>query len=1000
MSSDELTGPYGSAGGRGTDGKGKYPEPEGWAKDGYWRDPSIDSDYETGLTGAVRPAASDRGKSDGGYSYWSDGKGWENSPGSGGTPGNESAGAGGAHSTRMDSYATRADYGARAGGASGTRASGTRAANGGRTANGANGADATAFYGAGAAAPTTTYGTGRGPAGYRDGRPAPGPGRRGTKGGAPGGPGGPGRGGKVKGSWWRRWTWKKALAIMGAAFAVFLLLVVGAYYYLYNSTQIPTQEVADITFQNSSVYYSDGTTAIGTFGTIHRQILAYNQIPKVVQDAVVAAEDRGFWTEGGISPTGILRAAYDDLTSSGGSLSGGSTITQQFVRNYYQDIGTSQTASRKIKEIFVAMKLAKEKSKPWILTNYLNTIYLGTGAYGVAAASQTYFHEPVSKLTVAQAAVIAAIIQQPTNYPQPQYRPELEARWHYVLNGMVTMGDLTAQQAATMKFPSMYDTPEQSYGSDPWDPYVMNVVTSELGQNEHISLNDLDTKGYKIVTTISRPMEVALYHAVDYNVDQMRLDGGPLPWYALIGAELQNPANGSIIAMYAGRGENMSSTQCAKYDCQDNTAVYAREQVGSSFKPYVLATAVNEGMNVKTSILNGYSPLWVPPDTTTADQLTLSARSQAQALPESYPITNDGNASYGAMNVQNAFAQSSNTAFSDLAHRAGTQNIINMAESMGVSSLSYKQGGPGLEQYHNEVGLALGIAPLTVNEQDTMLSTIDDNGTYHSAHVVKSITYATGGTTPGLVSERQVLTPALDSQVQYAMSMVTVDGTGTAAEMSDGRPIIAKTGTTDNAQSAFFIGAIPQYALTVGIFTQNQSTNTSQSLNGLGGNVGGGFGGYWPARIWNTFAEAEFAKLPIEQFLSPVFTGAKWNQVGNIPKKKKKQPKHGGTPTPTPGHGHHGHNPFPTPTPTFTIGQPTTTPSATASPTGTATATPTSTATATGPPVPGGAATAAAKVNGVQAGAALGGVFSVLPGSLLWARTSRRRRRRRTGVVG
>ena len=163
--------------------------------------------------------------------------------------------------------------------------------------------------------------------------------------------------------------------------------MVGAYYYEYNSTQIPTQPVADIMFQNSTVYYSDGSTAIGTFGTIHRQILAYNQIPKVVQDAVVAAEDRGFWTEGGISPTGILRAAYDDLTSSGGNLSGGSTITQQFVRNYYQDIGTAQTASRKIKEIFVAMKLAKEKSKPWILTNYLNTIYLGTGAYGVAAAA-------------------------------------------------------------------------------------------------------------------------------------------------------------------------------------------------------------------------------------------------------------------------------------------------------------------------------------------------------------------------------------------------------------------------------------------------------------------------------------------------------------------------------------------------------------------------------------------------------------------------------------
>ena len=893
----------------------------------------------------------------------------------------------------MDSQATRTDYGARAGGAAGART-----ATGGRTANGANGADATAFYGDGTAAPTATYGTGRGPAGYRDGRPAPGPGRRGTKG---GGPGGPGRGGKVKGSWWRRWTWKKALAVVGGTFAVFLLLLVGAYYYEYNSTQIPTQEVADITFQNSTVYYSDGSTAIGTFGTIHRQILAYNQIPKVVQDAVVAAEDRGFWTEGGISPTGILRAAYNDLTSSGGSLSGGSTITQQFVRNYYQDIGTAQTATRKIKEIFVAMKLAKEKSKPWILTNYLNTIYLGTGAYGVAAASQTYFHVPVSKLTVAQAAVIAAIIQQPTNYPQPQFRPELEARWHYVLNGMVTMGDLTAQQAATMKFPSMYDTPEQSYGSDPWDPYVMNVVMNELKQDEKIGLSDLDTKGYKIVTTINRSMEKEMYSAVDQNVKLIRAEGYTLPSYALIGAELQNPKTGAIVAMYPGRGQNMSVKQCKIYDCDTNTAVYAREQVGSSFKPYVLATAVNEGMNVKTSILNASPQLWVPPDTY---PMVLSATSAAKALPGAYPVHNDGyeviGGAGGATTVQNGLAQSSNTAFTDLAHRAGLENIIQMAGQFGVNLDPYAAGGSGLPSYHQEVGMALGIAPMTVNEQATMLSTIDNGGIYHSAHIIQSYQAPGGPVVPGMVTTHVVLSQALDSQVQYAMEATTVDGTGTAAAMTDGRPIIGKTGTTSGSKSAFFIGAIPQYSLAVGIFTQSQDNNSPQTLTALGG---GGFGGTWPAAIWHTFAEAEFAQLPQEQFLSPVFTGAKWNQVGNIPKKKKKQPKKGGAPTPQPpGHGHHGHNPFPTPTPTFTFGQPTTTPSATASPTGTATATPTATATATGQTGPGGAAaaTAAVKVNGVPAGVALGGVFSVLPGSLLWARASRRRRRRRSGVVG
>ena len=219
-----MTGPYGSAGGRGTDGKGKYPEPEGWAKDGFWRDPSIDSDYETGLTGAVRPAASDRGKSDAGYSYWSDGKGWENSPGSGGTSGSESAGAGGAHSTRMESNATRADYGARP-----ARTARAPTARGPPTAP---------------TAPTRRPSTARRCRAHDHVRHRAGSGRvpgrqarsrtwpsrdqgrrsRGPRRSRP-------RGGKVKGSWWRRWTWKKALAVVGGTFAVFLLLVVGAYYY-------------------------------------------------------------------------------------------------------------------------------------------------------------------------------------------------------------------------------------------------------------------------------------------------------------------------------------------------------------------------------------------------------------------------------------------------------------------------------------------------------------------------------------------------------------------------------------------------------------------------------------------------------------------------------------------------------------------------------------------------------------------------------------------------
>ena len=259
---------------------------------------------------------------------------------------------------------------------------------------------------------------------------------------------------------------------------------------------------------------------------------------------MVAAEDRGFWTEGGISPTGILRAAYDDVTSSGGSPQGGSTITQEFVRNYYASVGTQQTVSRKIKEIFIAQKLASSKSKDWILQNYMNLIYLGDGSYGVEAASETYFGEPVSKLTVAQDAVIAAIIQAavhllPAAVPDQPHRPlALRAQRH---------GDdrrPTQAQADSMTFPKLltdnpsYTPPGLSTGcsttsTEPWAPYLMTQVCSELtspderGRRGRVADGELDNGGLKIVTTISLPMEEEMYKAVNENIaaDQQTADG-------------------------------------------------------------------------------------------------------------------------------------------------------------------------------------------------------------------------------------------------------------------------------------------------------------------------------------------------------------------------------------------------------------------------------------------------------------------------------------------
>src|SRR5262249_7946085 len=534
-------------------------------------------------------------------------------------------------------------------------------------------------------------------------------------------------------------------------------------------------------FQQSVVYSKDGSL-VGRFGTTNRQMLTYNEIPQRMINAVLAAEDRNFFNEGGISPTGIVRAAYADVRGGDGSLQGGSTLPKEFVRQYSSGIGTQQTFTRKIKEIFVAMKVAKEKSKQWILTNYLNTIYLGQGAYGIEAAAQTYYGKHLSKLTTAQAAVIAAIIQQPSNYPLPQYRSQLENRWHYVLNGMVQMGTLTAQQAAGMKFPAPGNHVPQSVGGDVWDPYVLNMVYNELTDIYHLSKSQIYNGGYVIRTSIDDKKMAALYAAVRANLAQINASAYPFrPTYMHVGAVLEDPATGAIQALspgrgypgekYNGTGKRITASYCRKIACQVNMAVYNREQVGSSFKPYVLAAAVKQGMNVQSSTLNGYNNLYIPPDSQP------NTYSTTAKMPLSYLVHNDSMAENGPYTPQTAMAVSINTAYTDLWHKVGATAAARIAQEFGVDTnaacITIRCAG-SLAMEH-EAGVALGQASITVGEQATMLATIANGGVYHSVHVVTSITQDNAPATPIKVTSYPVFSSDpphnhnLPSQLQSPM---------------------------------------------------------------------------------------------------------------------------------------------------------------------------------------------------------------------------------------
>ncbi len=732
----------------------------------------------------------------------------------------------------------------------------------------------------------------------------------------PGPPPGGRRGGAGGGGFFRRmlrgpWTWRRIAAIVGIAFGLGIALIAILIGLAYAETPVPIDVSQAALHQNSIVYFSNGKSAVGTFGSTNRQLLTPSQIPAVLRNAVLAAEDRQFYAEGGVSPAGILRASYNDLV--GGSIQGGSTITQQFVRNYYANIGTQQTVSRKLKEIFVSMKLARQKSKSWILTQYLNTIYLGNGAYGVGAAAQLYFGVPAAHLSVAQAAALAAIIQSPGVYPTPKGHQALVARWHYVLDGMVTMGNLAPQQAAKEKFPKFTHRQQLGDGWNGYNGYIMQAVQNELLDMYHYSRNQINNGGLRIVSTFDKAKMDALYSSVEQNEILMKEGGKALPWYAHVGAVLEQPGTGAIVAMYSGPGYNAHN--CAKIKCQFDMALQNREQVGSSFKPYVLAAARAEGMSVQTSELDGYSPICVPAD---VNPMTYAVRVPASTspcppsvLPQAFNVSNDqGDGSLGPVTVTVATAASLNTAYTDLLHRVGTQKVIDLAQQFGVNTANYPSGS-NLQHMAHQVGIALGQASLTVEEQATMFNTLANNGEYITPHVIRRITQ---GTTrePTKVVRRDVLTPDVASDVDYALSFdVKPGGTATNAAMADGRQIIGKTGTTNAAQSAFFIGAIPQDTLSVGIFSNNQDGNINhQSLNLLGGLAGGGYGGDWPSMIWNTFAEREFAQLPAQSFPAPDFGGTSWNLLGPLltpPPKPQPQPTIPVCNPLNPFCGHHGH---------------------------------------------------------------------------------------------
>ena len=617
----------------------------------------------------------------------------------------------------------------------------------------------------------------------------------------------------------RTWIIRGAIFSIGGGFVLASYLFVYSYY----TVKIPDPN-AYVNSQATVIEYADGST-IGRIGAEDRTSVPLATIPMNVRHAIMAAEDRNFYSERAFSPTGIMRALYHDLM--GGSLQGGSTITQQYAKTAF--LTPQRSIQRKIKEIVIAVKLEQQQSKDQILENYLNTIYFGRGAYGVQTASQVFFNKDVNQLSVSQAAVLASVLNAPGYYDPangPSYAKRLKDRWKYVLDGMVKAHWLTAKEEARMSFPLIQ--PRVSSGSLAGPKgYVISWVENQL-QGLGFSQDQLMQGGLVVKTTLVKKDQEA---AVDAVAKRTPADPKGNLRVALVSIK---PGTGEVVAMYGGQDYLKS---------QLNNATQAITEAGSSFKPFTLVAALQQGISLH-SLWNGTSP-----------QVFYDPGSQSP-----YPVFNYGNEQFPNVNLLDATANSVNTVFVPLAIKVGPQDVINVARAAGIPDSVAMVASPSV---------TLGVASPHVIDVAAAYATFAAQGIYAKPYIVSEVL----GSNQGVLYQaqpqsQQVFASDVMADLTSALQTVTARGTAAVALADLGRPSAGKTGTTTDNASAWFNGYTPQLATTVALFRDN----ATQSLNGIGG-LNAVTGGSFPAKIWDVYTKEALSGEPIVDFPAPANIG-------------------------------------------------------------------------------------------------------------------------------
>ncbi|MCE1179103.1 MAG: penicillin-binding protein [Micrococcales bacterium] len=604
-------------------------------------------------------------------------------------------------------------------------------------------------------------------------------------------------------------TW---LGRIGAALLGLFLLGLAAIGVAFATVEIPKPNDVAVA-QTSIIYYSDGKTEMDRISDVNRENVALSRVPLHVQRAMISAEDRSFYENNGISPKGIMRSVVVGIR--GGEKQGGSTITQQYVKNYF--LTQDRTISRKVKEILISVKIDGQLDKNKILENYLNTIYYGRGAYGIQTASKAYFNKDVKDLTVEEGALLASVINAPNNFDPglgAAQRKNAESRFGYVISGMQAKGWITPGQAASMKFPATAKAkPYRGIGGP--RGHIVKAIKDELEGTLKLTQKDIDTGGLRIVSTIDKKRQTAAEAAIKKRMPE---DAGDIK----IGLVSTVPGDGAVVAMYGGADYLKN---------QWNAAKDAKLQAGSTFKPFTLIAGLEQKIATST-VYSGASPQYFQEF---ADSGGKTAAERAGR------VSNFGGQGFGDINLRTATANSVNTVYAKLNIRVGPKNTVRAARTAGITT--------PLGAYYSNV---FGTDTVSVWDMARAYSTIAAEGKRTTPYLVKSITTQDKHFSyKHKVQAKQVFAKPVMADTIDAMERVVTEGSGTYASRL-ARPVAGKTGTTTNNYAAWFNGFTPQLETAVGMYKGDGTQKPQNQMKNVGG-YAEITGGSIPVRVWTSY---------------------------------------------------------------------------------------------------------------------------------------------------